>query len=69
MTYNAYFLCDICGHKWETTYTRINALEQGDICENCINRPPYRENFRGCVAEPYFYEKLERDNNEAGRNS
>ena len=56
MTYKAYFLCDLCGHKWQTSYAKISSLELGDVCENCLKRPPYRENYRGCVSEPYFYE-------------
>jgi len=59
MGYIAYFLCDICGHKWQTYYDRIKLIECGDVCDNCIERPPYRENFRGCVAEPHFYKRVE----------
>ena len=61
MKYEALFLCDTCGHKWKTYYGRLKLLEQGDVCENCLQRPPYRENYRGCVAEPYFYRKLEEE--------
>ena len=57
MGYLAYFLCDICGHKWKTYYARLKSVELGDACENCLNRPPYREHYSGCVAEPYFYEE------------
>ena len=57
MRYVAYFLCDICGHEWKTYYSRVKSVERGDVCENCLNRPPYRENYSGCVAEPYFYEE------------
>ena len=58
MRYIAYFLCDVCGHKWKTYYDRLKSLERGDACENCLQRPPYRENYTGHVAEPYFYEKV-----------
>ncbi len=61
MKYEAFFLCDTCGHKWKTFYVRLKSLEQGDVCENCLHRPPYRENYRGCVAEPYFYRKLDNE--------
>ena len=44
MKYEAFFLCDTCGHKWKTYYGRLKLLEQGDVCENCLHRPPYREN-------------------------
>ena len=57
MGYVAYFLCDICGHKWKTYYGRLKSVELGDVCENCLSRPPYREHYSGCVAEPYFYEE------------
>ncbi len=59
MRYVAYFQCDNCGHKWETYYNRHRPVELGDVCENCLQRPPYRENYKGCVAEPYLYKKLE----------
>jgi DNA replicative helicase MCM subunit Mcm2 (Cdc46/Mcm family) len=61
MKYEAFFLCDICGHKWNTHYDRLKSVEQGDVCENCLQRPPYRENYRGCIAEPYFYRKLDNE--------
>lgn len=59
MGYMAYFLCDTCGHKWKTYYDRLKMVEHGDACDNCINRPPYRKNFWGCVVEPYFYKQVE----------
>ena len=61
MKYEAFFLCDICGHKWSTHYDRLKSVEQGDVCENCLQRPPYRENYKGCIAEPYFYRKLDNE--------
>jgi len=59
MRYVAYFQCDNCGHEWKTYYNRHKPVELGDVCENCLQRPPYRENYKGCVAEPYLYKKLE----------
>jgi len=65
MKYEAFFLCNDCGHQWKTYYARLKKLERGDVCENCLYRPSppslqeYRE--RGCVAEPYFYRKLEEE--------
>ncbi len=57
MGYVAYFLCDTCGHEWKIYYRRLKSVERGDVCENCLDRPPYRENYRGRIAEPYFYEE------------
>ena len=58
MRYIAFFLCDVCGHKWKTYYDRLKSLERGDVCENCLQRPPYRENSTGHVVEPCFYEEV-----------
>lgn len=59
MDYAAYFLCDTCGHKWKTYYSRVKMLEHGDVCENCMDRPTNQKNFLGYVVEPYFYERVE----------
>ena len=57
--YVAYFLCDTCGHHWETYYGKIKLLELGDTCDNCIDQLPYKEDFRGYVSEPHFFEKAD----------
>lgn len=58
MKYKAFYLCDVCGHKWETYYARLKSVEQGDICENCLYRPRANKDFKGVVIEPYFFKKL-----------
>jgi DNA replicative helicase MCM subunit Mcm2 (Cdc46/Mcm family) len=60
MRYKAFYLCDVCGHKWETYYSRQKLIEQGDICENCLYRPSYNKDFKGVVVEPYFFKKVVR---------
>jgi DNA replicative helicase MCM subunit Mcm2 (Cdc46/Mcm family) len=65
MKYEAVYLCDVCGHRWKTYYNKISSIEDGDICENCMNRPGQKD-FKGCVVEPHFYRNLD---NEAGRNT
>ena len=60
MRYEAYFLCDICGHKWKTYYDRYKSLERGDTCENCLKRPSANKNFSGTVAETYLIKRLDK---------
>ena len=57
--YVAYFLCDTCGHTWETNFSKIKAVERGDACKNCTDRPPHRKKIVDCIVEPHFYEKVE----------
>lgn len=35
MRYIAYFLCDVCGHKWKTYYDRLKSLERG-MCARIV---------------------------------
>lgn len=61
MKYEAFYLCDTCGHKWVTYYDRLKSLELGDVCTNCLDRPSIKRNFAGCITEPYFYKKLDEE--------
>ena len=62
MKYEAYFVCDTCGHKWVTYYNRLKSLEQGDICENCVGRPSLNPDWEGAIAETHYYKELKDEN-------